>query len=241
MSSYLRLGAASPRAGQWDPTLGEDLAALVQGFADDARDRSGLGPLGHPVAPAETLDPRSPAASSTLDRRRAESLVLHSKGGWRDHTDGNRITTTRGDKVEVIRGNYKLVVLGRRSLADVLAQPVGPGPDKDPTVKSEIAQDPLLAGATISSAPRDAAVQRLLHGAAGIDMSGGLNDYGDDVHGDAFYASSPDFGTYFKLHMPAGTLTWVTGMAGDVTVRAKGHTNIVGAAATKIAAAHMIE
>jgi len=33
--------------------------------------------------------------------------------GWRDHTDGHRITTTRGDKVEVIGGNYKLVSLGR--------------------------------------------------------------------------------------------------------------------------------
>ena len=33
--------------------------------------------------------------------------------GWRDHTDGHRITTTRGDKVEVIGGNYKIVSLGR--------------------------------------------------------------------------------------------------------------------------------
>jgi hypothetical protein len=33
---------------------------------------------------------------------------------WRDSTDGNRITTTRGDKIEVIGGNYELTVLGRR-------------------------------------------------------------------------------------------------------------------------------
>ncbi|MGK4006426.1 hypothetical protein WMF31_27655 [Sorangium sp. So ce1036] len=33
---------------------------------------------------------------------------------WRDHTDGNRITTTRGDKIEVIGGKYKMTVLGRR-------------------------------------------------------------------------------------------------------------------------------
>jgi hypothetical protein len=32
--------------------------------------------------------------------------------GWRDHCHGNRITTTQGDKIEVITGNYKLVVLG---------------------------------------------------------------------------------------------------------------------------------
>ena len=48
------------------------------------------------------------------DYRTLESSQLHTKGGWRDHTDGNRITTTRGDKVEVIRGNYKLIVLGRQ-------------------------------------------------------------------------------------------------------------------------------
>lgn len=45
--------------------------------------------------------------------RKAETAKLHTRGGWRDHTDGNRIVTTRGDKVEVIRGNYRLVVLGR--------------------------------------------------------------------------------------------------------------------------------
>ncbi|AUX41004.1 hypothetical protein SOCE26_024080 [Sorangium cellulosum] len=33
---------------------------------------------------------------------------------WRDYTDGNRVTTTRGDKIEVIGGNYKLDVMGRR-------------------------------------------------------------------------------------------------------------------------------
>ncbi|XYI00759.1 hypothetical protein ACMHYB_13770 [Sorangium sp. So ce1128] len=34
---------------------------------------------------------------------------------WRDETDGNRITTTRGDKIEVIGGTYKMKVLGRRA------------------------------------------------------------------------------------------------------------------------------
>ena len=33
--------------------------------------------------------------------------------GWVDHSNGHRVTTTHGDKVEVITGNYKLVVLGR--------------------------------------------------------------------------------------------------------------------------------
>ncbi|WP_437563012.1 hypothetical protein [Sorangium sp. So ce542] len=48
------------------------------------------------------------------DQRINESSYLHSRGGWRDHSDGNRITTTYGDKVEVIRGNYKLMVMGRQ-------------------------------------------------------------------------------------------------------------------------------
>ena len=38
---------------------------------------------------------------------------LFNNAGWRDHTDGNRVTTTGGDKVEIIRGNYQLLVLGR--------------------------------------------------------------------------------------------------------------------------------
>ncbi|KYG06192.1 hypothetical protein BE21_36230 [Sorangium cellulosum] len=33
---------------------------------------------------------------------------------WRDETDGNRITTTRGDKIEIIGGTYSMTVLGRR-------------------------------------------------------------------------------------------------------------------------------
>lgn len=100
MHSYLRLGAidsplyvASPNAPK--PT-GEDLAAQVTSFIDDDRVREGCPGY---VSPAE---------------RQAETAVLHTKGGWRDHTDGNRITTTRGDKVEVIRGNYRMVVMCRK-------------------------------------------------------------------------------------------------------------------------------
>lgn len=52
--------------------------------------------------------------SNTVENRQAETNRLLFKGGWWDHSDGNRITTTSGDKVEVIQGNYKLVVLGRQ-------------------------------------------------------------------------------------------------------------------------------
>ncbi len=110
----------------------------MRGFTDDTRIREVTVPaapasaqgglVGYPVVPVpaqpahveqgpveSTASP--PAVTETLldstDARRLESAQIHTKGGWRDHSDGNRITTTRGDKVEVIRGNYKLVVLGR--------------------------------------------------------------------------------------------------------------------------------
>ena len=144
--------AANPTAAGPDPT-GEDLASLVQGFADDTRNRgrwtgtpggqpqdpgtTAQGPLyGYPwgvppivtdaKAPGQmdagdtstTTTPHYTAMSKPTffpnDYRTLESSQLHTKGGWRDHTDGNRVTTTRGDKIEVIRGNYKLVVLGRQ-------------------------------------------------------------------------------------------------------------------------------
>jgi hypothetical protein len=121
MNSYLRLGMAHTAAGDaTQVALGEDLAALVQGFTDDFRNRgSGAGAAMAPdlAADAQTSGgaPYAPPPNitATNDFRKAESKQLHHKGGWRDHSDGNRISTTRGDKVEVIRGNYKLVVLGR--------------------------------------------------------------------------------------------------------------------------------
>lgn len=97
MSSYLRLGAVPTVPSSDPPQLvvepGDDLAKLVHDFVDDTRQRDGSA---HPVA-----------------ARQAESEKLHTRGGWLDHSDGNRVTTTRGDKIEVIRGNYKMVVLGR--------------------------------------------------------------------------------------------------------------------------------
>ncbi len=100
MSSYLRLGAVKDVNIAGSPTAprssGEDLAGLVKEFIDDTRVRDGC-PEFIPVA-----------------ERLAETAKLHIKGGWRDHSDGNRITTTRGDKVEVIKGNYRMLVLGRQ-------------------------------------------------------------------------------------------------------------------------------
>lgn len=77
-------------------------------FIDDQRKR-GAGNERAEGAPGHGL---------TEDQRRALSAKLHTDVGWRDHTDGNRISTTRGDKVEVVYGNYKLVVLGRQTNPD---------------------------------------------------------------------------------------------------------------------------
>lgn len=91
-------------------------------FEDDYRERDPAAPitnvLGEELEPAElgiTLDAEETELAGT---RLGETAQLHTRGGWRDHSDGNRITTTRGDKVEVIRGNYKLVVMGRQENLD---------------------------------------------------------------------------------------------------------------------------
>jgi hypothetical protein len=92
---------------------------FLLGFADDVRNR---GPLDSDTT-ANALHPRTTnvnnvATSNINQNRQTETLRLLTKGGWWDHSDGNRVTTTSGDKIEVIQGNYKLVVLGRQSVPD---------------------------------------------------------------------------------------------------------------------------
>ena len=72
-------------------------------FLDDVRTR------------AQDCDPplADPGHGLSRAQRQRESARLYNRGGWRDHSDGNRLSTTYGDKVEVIRGNYKMIVLGR--------------------------------------------------------------------------------------------------------------------------------
>ncbi|APR84297.1 Putative cell-wall-anchored protein SasA (LPXTG motif) [Minicystis rosea] len=86
-----------------DYLMGEDEPAVFSPFIDDYRRRGSgnenpAGPEGHGFTSAQ---------------RKAKSARLEADSGWRDHADGNRITTTAGDKIEVIQGNYKLIVLGR--------------------------------------------------------------------------------------------------------------------------------
>lgn len=92
-----------------DPFQGDSLSLL--GFADDTRVRDD--------AANTVLYIDGAKRTNSPENRRTETYRLLSKGGWWDHSDGNRISTTVGDKIEVIQGNYKLVVLGRRDPADV--------------------------------------------------------------------------------------------------------------------------
>jgi hypothetical protein len=80
-------------------------ANYLLGFADDTRYRG--------ADPDDTFIDWV-GVSSTVANRQAETNRLLFKGGWWDHADGNRVTTTCGDKIEVIQGNYKMVVLGRQ-------------------------------------------------------------------------------------------------------------------------------
>ncbi|MEZ4313534.1 MAG: hypothetical protein R3F14_36385 [Polyangiaceae bacterium] len=123
MTSYVRLGASS---STWEKDPGGDLQSKVRwpgvpggiGNApgsqvaytnDGAQD-------GRPVFVEDrrSRDGSPPPEQVAGGARETESGHLHTRGGWRDHTDGNRITTTYGDKIEIIRGNYKLIVLGRQ-------------------------------------------------------------------------------------------------------------------------------
>lgn len=145
--SYLRLGAADPDwTGEPGADL-IALAYLTGPTGRESADSGGYAPLAEAdnvvsalsatlpgLTPGDVGDmfiddqrergagneraEGAPGHGFTEDERRAISANLHKDVGWRDHTDGNRISTTRGDKVEVVYGNYKLVVLGRQTNPD---------------------------------------------------------------------------------------------------------------------------
>jgi hypothetical protein len=127
--SYLRLG--SMRSGMAELSTPE-----LRG--DDLLERAGFGSVASPATAAffdETNggDPRGQTAAGTSYRRddggeettsstRDLTAELMTRGGWRDHTDGNRVSTTRGDRVDFVFGNYKRVVFGRQAQGSALAR-----------------------------------------------------------------------------------------------------------------------
>ena len=116
MATYLRLGSKPNIA---EP--GDTLANIVTDFVDDTRVRR----EDDETALAQTVPSNFSDADATKYSHKAlrelESSKIHTRGGWRDHTDGNRVSTTGGDKVEVIRGNYKMVVMGRQPAPEPLS------------------------------------------------------------------------------------------------------------------------
>ena len=124
LTTFLRLGdtSASIPTTQWQQALLAQFTTPYPngtgGFFDDQRQRYDPGAT-NTAAPQSLpgITAAQPDGSLTVAQREAETAALQSKGGWMDHSDGNRITTTQGDKVEVIRGNYQLIVLGRQDAA----------------------------------------------------------------------------------------------------------------------------
>lgn len=120
MTSFLRLGAFHEK---WETQPGADLAKLVYDVPPDYQGGHLESPYGAEVntgslAGFPFLDDqrnRDGALGTVAKSEREDnSKKLFERGGWWDHSDGNRVTTTYGDKIEVIRGNYKLVVMGRQ-------------------------------------------------------------------------------------------------------------------------------
>ena len=120
--TYFRMGAAVDESDAGEPLAGKTKRAddLIDSreaadptdprlrFKDDWRSPTKTGKTYHRDDGTDAAAP-GPSATGPIDLSKA----LISRGGWREHTDGNRISTTRGDCVEVIGGNYKLIVMGR--------------------------------------------------------------------------------------------------------------------------------
>lgn len=109
--TYLQLGAYPTDGSPVD--RGDDLLdriGLTEGvthyFKDDYRFRNGQQ---HPGTQYWRDDGHQKVQSDPVTL----TQELRTRGGWRLHTDGNYVSTTRGDRVDVIGGNYKMVILGR--------------------------------------------------------------------------------------------------------------------------------
>lgn len=118
-NTYLRLGAAIPLGDQGRST-GDDMLDLVgvptsavPYFKDDYRRQNGQT---HPSTSYTRWDGVTKTSSTGVDAPKQLNAELRTRGGWRQHTDGNFLSTTRGDRVDVYYGNYKMVVLGRMDI-----------------------------------------------------------------------------------------------------------------------------
>ena len=55
-----------------------------------------------------------PDCDPPIADRQEQSNALLDRGGWWEHSDGNRVSTTWGDRIDVVRGNYKMVIMSRQ-------------------------------------------------------------------------------------------------------------------------------
>ena len=139
--TYLRLGSTTSSAGELSGTRqqGDDLLELAgitsstsSYFVDDGRLSQEGGTatpalsslLAHSLSDNTTTladagtsyyryDGTQSGKAGSSSTRATLTGELMTRGGWRDHTDGNRILTVRGDRVDVVMGNYRRVVFGR--------------------------------------------------------------------------------------------------------------------------------
>ncbi|MFO0552599.1 MAG: hypothetical protein U0271_29685 [Polyangiaceae bacterium] len=121
--TYLQLGAY-PTWGT-SSQRGDDLLEAIgltstttQFFKDDFRWANGL-------SEPSTKYWRADGNTTTETTPSALTAELMTRGGIRLHTDDNYVSTTRGDRVDVIFGNHHLAVLGRTGSADAYRESSG--------------------------------------------------------------------------------------------------------------------
>jgi len=107
LDSYLRLGKPLSDAASETGITDKTLWAQFTGFKDQDT-----------AAGDDPLRDRTGESVRDWSGRDNAKATFYQNLGWRDHSDGNRLTTTGGDKVEIIQGNYQLIVLGRAASAD---------------------------------------------------------------------------------------------------------------------------
>jgi len=118
--SYLRVGSMTTTVDELSTAAlrGDDLleragvtASTKAWFNDDAASTN--GDIDRNQAAAGMVYKRYDGTGATASSAATLTGELMTRGGWRDHTDGNRISTTRGDRIDYVQGNYKRVIFGR--------------------------------------------------------------------------------------------------------------------------------
>lgn len=123
-TSYARLFADDERGNACSSRSTRSAPAYTEGTHRDQAHSAAECVGGTVVDPSTTYYRSDEQGSQTTSQTRTQlsaqllgdGSTTDPRGGWRDHTDGNRITTVRGDRVDVVVGNYKRVVFGRNDV-----------------------------------------------------------------------------------------------------------------------------